>query len=470
MKKRMVCSLISVLLAGAMLTGCGGSSASGDGSSSAVKESSAAGGTAKTSAAEENPPEEVTIHFWSGLSDASSQEAQQRLIDAFEEKYKDKGYKVEAESFVNDSNGNLKLEANLLGGDEIDVYVSYSSSTLFKRAEGNLALDLTDLCQRDGFDIESYAGDMMEYFRKDGKAYCLPVSLSKFCMVLNKDMFDAAGIEIPESWTYDEFLEVCKKLTHGEGEDKVYGMFWNTNGGDKSAYAHYMSAKAFGGDYYYKEGGTETNFDDPIWQKTIELINTTMQEGYAPTHADTVTEKLTQESMFLTGRAAMCNGSWVFQSIKDTQTYPHDFVTAFAPFPAVDEEHNTYIRGGYQDLLSINPRSEHIDEAWEFMKFYMNEGALYMADIGRIPASNTYDNEEIAARVLGSDGLFDEQSAASALIDPSGNYAVSTILEKTPQITDVFQEEMEAVWTGNKTVEEGLASAKKRGDEILAKE
>lgn len=73
-------------------------------------------------------------------------------------------------------------------------------------------------------------------------------------------------------------------------------------------YAQFMIQQTLGGDNMYNADGTATNFTDEVWQKTISLISTTMNEGYAPTHADSVTEKLSQESMFLGGKAAMTIG------------------------------------------------------------------------------------------------------------------------------------------------------------------
>ena len=114
-----------------------------------------------------------------------------------------------------------------------------------------------------------------------------------------------------------------------------------------------------------------------------------MTEGYAPTHADSVTEKLSQESMFLGEKCAMTIGPWMIRNIKDTATYPHTFVTAFAPYPVAEDGQRNYTQGGYGDFLCINPRSEHIDAAWEFAKWYLTEGTIYMASGGRVPSANT---------------------------------------------------------------------------------
>lgn len=132
------------------------------------------------------------------------------------------------ERFVNDETGNMKLETNLLGGDDVDLYMTYTTTYLQKRATSNMALDLSELIERDGFDLVENFGEMAESFYVDGKPYSIPTKLDQYGMVLNKDLFDEAGIEIPTEWSFDEFREICKKLTHGEGADKVYGVFWNT--------------------------------------------------------------------------------------------------------------------------------------------------------------------------------------------------------------------------------------------------
>ena len=74
-------------------------------------ETAQSGDTAKTG-------DVVTIRMWGGVPAESGPQA---ACDAFNEAYKDKGIQVEYERFVNDDTGNVKLETNLLGGNEIDV-------------------------------------------------------------------------------------------------------------------------------------------------------------------------------------------------------------------------------------------------------------------------------------------------------------------------------------------------------------
>ena len=54
-----------------------------------------------------------------------------------------------------------KLETNLLSGTGVDLYITYGISQLTKRAQGSMALDLTDLMTKDNFsDEECFRCDM----------------------------------------------------------------------------------------------------------------------------------------------------------------------------------------------------------------------------------------------------------------------------------------------------------------------
>lgn len=445
MKKKY--SMLALGLAGLMaFGGCGSGEAGGNGT------------------ADKNDDEVVTIRLWGAVPEEAGPQASCEL---FNEQYKDKGIQVEYERFVNDDTGNLKLETNLLSGTGIDLYMSYGLDTLTKRVEGGMALDLTELMEKESFDLAEYVGDLSETYKIDGKHYSLPTKVDKWGIVINKDMFDEAGLEIPTEWTFDEFRETAKKLTHGDGQDKVYGFFWNTQQ-DLSGVISYFDAQTLGGDPMYKSEN-ESNFTDDVIVKSVELMDNMMNiDKTSPTHTDSVTQKLSQEGMFLTEKCAMTIGPWMIRSIKDVENYPHDFVTAFAPYPVVEEGQRNFTQGGYGDLLSINPKSEHIEEAWEFAKWYATQGMLPLVEGGRVPAFNTYDTEEVTEAFLkGGEGLLDAETTKSILITPADNYPATQITNHIDEIKKIFNEEVEKILIEEQTPQEGMENAKSRSDEIL---
>lgn len=450
-KLRIVSLALAALMTVSVFAGCG-------------KKETPQGNAGTTPAAKKT----VTLKMWGGVPPESGPQA---ACDNFNKEFADKGIKIEYERFVNDDQGNMKLETNLLAGSDIDIYVSYGLDFLKKRATGNMALDLTQMMKRDNFDLAAnFGGAMATSYNVDGKTYAVPTKIDQYGIVLNKNMFDAAGIPIPTSWTLDEFRDIAKKLTKGEGQNKVYGMFFNSQQ-DLFYPTTYFATQILGGDVFYKPGGKETNFTDPAIVKSIKTVADMMNvDKSAPTHTDSVTQKLTQEGMFLSGKSAMTIGPWMIRSIKDKEKYPHTFVTAFAPYPTPEKKSDMYAQGGLGDLLSINPKSKNIEEAWTFVKWYAEKGMLPLANGGRVPAYAKFDKDEILkAFVSGAEDILDSKTTKEILIAPKTNYAVPTITDKLPEIRKAFGEELEAIYIGKKKTEDGLADAKKRSDELLKK-
>lgn len=407
----------------------------------------------------------IMLRIWGGVP---AEAGPQASVDAFNAAFKERGIQAEYERFVNDETGNLKLETSLLAGNDVDLYITYTPAVLQKRASGNMALDLSELIARDQFDVEGIFGKMALSYYIDGKPYSIPTKMDQYGIVLNKTMFDEAGIAIPTAWNFEEFRETAKKLTHGEGENKVYGMFFNSQQ-DLLYPFDYFSVQLLGGDPLYKADGS-ANVNDPVNVAAIELVNNMMNvDGTAPTHTDSMTQKLSQEGMFLTGKSAMTIGPWMVRSIKNTADYPHEFVTAFAPYPSMDGT-SPNKQGGYGDHLCINPKSKNIDAAWEYLKWYATEGMLPVVVGGRIPAANTYNADVVTEYFLqGAENLIDAESAKTILIQPADNHAVPSITNKLPEIRKVLQEELENIYTSQKTVQQGMDDAQTRAQELLNK-
>lgn len=410
--------------------------------------------------------ETVTLRIWGGVPPEAGPQAS---VDLFNKQFKDKGIQAEYERFVNDDTGNMKLETSLLAGSDVDLYMTYTPDLMAKRAKGGMALDLSKYIEKDKFDMEKSFGSMTKSTYIDGKPYSLPTKLDQYGIVINKSMFDAAGITVPTEWTYDEFRDIAKKLTKGEGQNKVYGFFWNSQQ-DLTYPMSYFAAQTLGGDVYYKNGGKESNFDNPVIKQTLELMNNMMNvDKSSPTHVDSVTQKLSQEGMFITGKAAMTIGPWIVRSLKDTAKYPHDFVTAFAPYPVAEKGQRNYAQGGLGDMLCINPKSKNTDAAWEFAKWYATEGMLPLVSGGRVPSYTGFDSEKVVnTYISGAEKLFDVQSTKDCLITPKKNQAVTSITTKLPEIKKIYTEEVEALLTNKKTIDQCLTDAKKRADEQLA--
>lgn len=410
--------------------------------------------------------EATTIYVWGGVPENAGPS---EVIEAFNEEFEDSGIRAEYCYFANNETGNRKLENALQTGRNIDVYFSYDVAALYGRANSDLAEDLTGYLTEDGIDLRDYYNMDVTAYYIDGRPYGVPTKIDQYGIVVNKDMFEAAGIEIPDSWNYDEFREIAKQLTHEENGEKVYGMFFCTQQ-NLGYLLDFIAPCSMGTNFLINKETGESDFLRPEMVELAEMVNAMMNiDGSAPSHVDSVTQKLTQESMFLSGRCAMTIGPWIIREVKNTEDYPHDFTTAFVPYPVADSAEETYSCGSLGDFLSINPNSWNKDEAWTFIKWYTTEGILPMVSGGgRIPAYKGFDTEEIMEYLMrDAEDLLDEESARKVLVEAKDNYAVLAV---TPGVSDLYtiaREELEQIFIGNKTAVEGMTDAKARGDAVL---
>lgn len=415
------------------------------------------------------PPAPVAVHVWTNEPDNG---AIQQVAENFNGEFQDSGIRVEFHRYdPGDSTENLKLETGLMaGGRDIDVYLTYTTQALGKRVNSGCALELSGLCERDGFDLETLFTDQVKKFYYQGKPYAVPSTVGKMGIILNKDMFDQAGIALPEDWTFDEFRETAKRLAATRaGGEKVFGVYWNTSANLSEALLHF-ALPTLGGDLLYKNGGKESNFDDPVIIKALELIDATMNEDHsAPTHIESVTRKLGMKKMFLEGRCAMTVGAWLYSDVLDTQHSAQSFVTAFAPWPVVEQGARNYTQGSFGGNISINPKSAHINESWEFVKWYSTKGNTPLISTGLVPCYTGFTRDEIAAELLkNADGLIDGDSAVALFLNPDNKLSIPVISNRIGEITEIFDAAVERVLTREESAAAALAQAKAEADALLA--
>ncbi len=419
--------------------------------------------------------EPITLRLWAGIQPEYGYD---KLVENFNNEFKDKGIQLEYVRYVNDADGNLQLDTYLMAGGEVDIFLGYGGlSRLTNRVTGGLLLDMTDYLTARGFDPEKELGVAnVSGYKINDRYYGIPTKYeNSMYMFVNADMFNEAGIPIPYGgWTYQEFRDIAKKLTKGEGLDKIYGMYWsyNTNYDYNRAF---LTTTLDDFSIYKDLECTESNFDNPVVAQTLQLIVDTMNDGSAPTLAEDKSEKLSLPTVYLAGKSAMVLGISQMRIVKDLATYPHDFATAIVPMPVPDE---SYLKeygdhsniGGAGDLICVSSKTEHIEEAMDFVIWYIEGGMSPLASGGRIPLWNGVDPQSVVDALLsGSEGVFVPESIINYLsidktkLQPAAskpNYALS-------EIYTVMYEEMEAAMYGKYDVSTAVANMKTRSDALI---
>lgn len=391
--------------------------------------------------------ETVNLVFWGGVPAESGPQA---VVDAWNEANPD--VQVEYVRFVNDDEGNLKLDTALMTQQDVDVYFSYNVPRLQKRIDAGTAMDLSTFSD---YDIVDKMGPMAVDWEIDGKYYAIPTTKNVYMIWMNHDLLEENNLDVPFDWTWEDMKEYANILK----ADNRYGLVQFLE-----SYADPLDSvlSQYG---YTKEDGT-SNMDHPGIETWLATLKEMMENSATAPLGEQLTTKMPVENMFLQGEAAMLNaGPFIFRTSNNLTENPRDFKISFAPVPRIPEDPSEFKpRNGLGDGLTLNPNSKHIDEAWEFMKWYSDEGIMYMAAGGRVPASKDVDRDEaVALMVEGVEDLYDLDSLNKVLFDQ-----VNTFTRSTPQqVLDLRREEYEKYFINSQDLETTLGNMVKRHNDFI---
>lgn len=419
--------------------------------------------------------EPITLRFWGGVQPEYGYDAVQ---ETFNEQFKDQGIQIEYVRYVNDNDGNLQLETYLMAGGEIDVFMGYGgTSRLFPRIDSGLVMDMTDYFKDAGFDPVAELGEaaVAQYIYND-KYYAVPTKYeNQMYWFANADMFAEAGIELPyNGWTFSEFEAACEKLTKGEGQDKVYGMYWATKAFQDVTRSFITNLNSPYG-FYTDETCTATALDKDCMIASLDLMARTQANGWAPSYEEEVADSLSLPTVFLEGKSAMCTGISQIRIVKDTATYPHDFTTAIIPAPVPDESYladyatHSYINGA-GDLICVSNKTQHPDECMRFVLWYIQGGMAPLARGGRIPLWKGFDGETVAAALTdGAEAVFAPESILNYMSIEKTRAQNVLNMPKYAQseITTLLNETIEAVLYGQVDAAAGMAQLKADADKLI---
>lgn len=418
----------------------------------------------------------IKLRFWAAIAPEYGYQA---VCDNFNKAYGDRGLTVEYVQYKNDTNGNLSVETTLSTGEGIDVLISYGNlSKLVPRSQNGLLLNLAEYLP--DFDINEQLGEHATdgIIGDNGSYYGLPTTFNvgSSYVLINKDMFDAAGIAIPyDGWTYSEFLAACEKLTKDDGKNKTYGVCWYSQS-IGTAYDHVRSAM---GDswLYTDETKSESGFLNPAWVKGLEMIKTTMTNGWACEYGVCKSEKH-DINTFVNGECAIFALCSQIRQCMDTTNYPHDFTTAMVPAPVPDgaeyEQYKTMAhRFSIGEYVAAAAKTEHPEQAAEFVRWFVQGGMNPTILAGRYPLWLGNDASDILASVKDMVGNTVDIKSMEALF--STDRSKLPLGDSSTTLDTKIKAELKSAWEGYlasteqqyKTAEEAMKVAYDKAQALI---
>ncbi len=262
--------------------------------------------------------------------------------------------------------GMQRLDLLMASGENLDVVFMPGATDYSQRAGLGLLAPLNELMATEGMDLnETYLLDPSI----DGTVFALPDTLENYFVLLNKDMLDAAGLEVPTEWSWDEYLDYAEKLTSGSGASTVYGTYFHT----WPMYWQLAQINQMNANNLFTDG--QLNVDSPEIRQSLELRSKAEEAGIATPYADTISQKLAYRSEFFSERAAMIvTGNWMIDESGGSEQFPATFTTAFAPMPSNDKGQPAGVSIANGNFAAILDRSSNKEAAYDFIRWHSTEG------------------------------------------------------------------------------------------------
>ena len=388
-------------------------------------------------------PEEITWMFWDDLEATEDliSKGYKEVLDRYNETYDGQYHVTAITTNLEEYDG--KLNALVAAGQTPDVFICNPGPNMDVYVNAGVAADLTDILTNQEADwYSSFTDGIFERMTYDGKIMAVPTNFAAALCFYNTEIFDAAGVEVPT--TYTELLDACQKIKDAGYTpiscsagtawclSMVAGYLCDRQGVDLAAIA---SHEANWTDENCVEAGTK-----------LKELSQYFQETAAGDSNDQAT------AGFYNGEAAMLiQGSWAIAQINGNNPDFESKCGVFQ-FPAIEGANDPNRMIVKTDNLLMSATTEHQDAVIALMKMFTDETAQkYTAEVGgKIPIVKEleidYDKapaqlkyvQDILANATGTFGFYNESLASVEAGDCFDNAMVDIFLDnQTPE--EAFQ-------------------------------
>lgn len=423
--------------------------------------SSPANSASSASAGGETSDEPITLRMtvWGAPEEVAAYKV---AIKKFEEKYPNITVKLQHIAADYDT----KLTTMVAGNDVPDIAQMESASIAFPLAEQGKFYNLQDFLSSDPDINAERLVPNISYSLEPGNVIGLGPGPESFGLFYNEDIFKDAGLTPPpakasEAWTWDEFVEVAKKLTiDNKGRNaadpgfdpkniKQFGVNFPTWWG---SYSNFIFSN--GGDFV-SEDGKSFALNQPAaveaLQKIADLINV---HHVAPSPVQAKNIPAPNVALQTKKVAMAIDGQWVSAGLAQSK-----FNFNVGVLPIMQKPMTTVVSG----MFSMFKSTKHPKEAWELMKALMDpEASIDLITAGTWMPSYRDWYTDSALLAKWTENLDSRPSGyKDAIVDVLLNDSHQTptgYVKNFNKIMDIVNPALDKVWLGQQTAQEAMNS------------
>lgn len=340
----------------------------------------------------------------------------------------------------------VRLQTDFAAGNPPDVFeLNFENFATFASRGTLLNLDqYLDQAKRDFF-----YGAALDAFAWEGAQYALPISFSTVVMFYNADMFDAAGLKHPnDNWTWADVEAAAVVLT--DADNRIWGYSQPLQ-----FFEFYKTAAQAGGGLVVEPGNIQ--IDTPENRRALQrLVDNTRTLGITPTLEQM--SGMGDTDLFVAGQLGMIvTGIWMFDHF--IQNAPFNWDIVVEPGDARQATHF------FSNAAAVSSTTDHPEAAFAWVEYLAANQKTVETRIARsweLPALSLEQAEALAPYL--SQPVPDNREAVFASLE----FAVTPpVVENQPELQDIIDTELEAALLGLKSVEQALADAQRRVEELM---
>ena len=300
------------------------------------------------------------------------------------------------------------------------------------------------------------AGNPREMDTYDGDLYAIPFRAGPDSWFANKDMLDAAGLEIPkfgDEWNWDTFREYAEALRNPDTGAYGIGLVGgNTNGTEWQFWPFLFQA----GGKIIENGKAVFNSEAGV--EALEYVCSLIEDDLIPPGITTVDLNMLQDMQIADTLCMWTDGPWMLSTMRNT--YPEENICVV---PMTTGKTAGNLSGGTS--LGMSSLSKHKEEAWKFIEFMTSDETLlkWNKETGNAPPiysawEDPYYADDRDWQVIEELAMQDNE-----YIIPANHYPESIALNQ------IMRGYLQAAYIGEMTPKEALDAAAAEWNEILSK-
>ncbi len=317
---------------------------------------------------------EIRFAFW---GDPAEEAAYTAVVDSFEAAHPE--IDVTIDYTPGQSDYYRKITSDFAAGGAPDVYLTNYRQFGQYAGAGGLAPIQSYLDASESISQDDYYSLSLDAFRfgDDNELYCLPQNISSLVVYYNEDLFEAAGVPLPEDgWSWDTFVAAAQALaldTDGDGTLDQYGVVV-----DPSMYRMASFVWGAGGEIVDDtEHPTTLTIDTPEAIVGLNKFVSLGASGYNVVPSEEEVAAEADQDRFMRGGAGM-----YIQSRRPVPTLREieDFSWNVTSLPVQDEAATVL----HSDAFCMAASTKNADAVWSFIEYAgSTEGQLLLAETGR---------------------------------------------------------------------------------------